>query len=75
MRSCQGYRGPFRVVQSWGQNKTREATLISTHDTEEAAFGEVERLAEKMAVTGAPGDALELIVVDRAGAIIARRAH
>jgi hypothetical protein len=75
MRACQGYRGPFRVVQPWGRDKGRQATVVSTHDTAEAAFTEIDHLAEKMAGTGAPSDAVELIVVDRAGAIIARSAH
>ena len=76
MRACQGYRGPFRVVQPWGRkNKAREATFLSAHDTEEAAFAEIDRLAEQMASTGAPSDAVELIVVDRGGAVVARRTH
>jgi hypothetical protein len=55
---------PFRIVQPWGLDKTREATLLSEHETVDEAFGEIDRLAAQMMRTGARSDAVELLVVD-----------
>ena len=54
----------FRVVQPWGPDKARQSTLISDHATAAEAFGEIDRLASEMVRTGAPSDAVELVVVD-----------
>jgi hypothetical protein len=63
---------PFRVIQPWGKDKAREATLISEHPTAADAFAEVDRLSVRMVRTGAPSDAVELIVVDDRGDVVRR---
>jgi hypothetical protein len=45
-------------------DKTRQATLISEHSTAVEASREIDRLAAQMVRTGAPNDAVELVVVD-----------
>src|SRR5688572_19571504 len=42
----------FRVVQPWGADKAREATLISEHPTAAEAFAEIDRLSAEMVCTG-----------------------
>jgi hypothetical protein len=54
----------YRIVQPWGRDSAREATLISEHATAAEAFAELDRLAEQMVPTGVRSDYLELIVVD-----------
>ena len=51
-------------MQPWGPHKGRQATLISEHHTVAAAFAEIDHLASEMVRTGAPSDAIELVVVD-----------
>lgn len=63
---------PFRVVQPWGPDKARQSTLISEHVTAEEAFAFIERFAEQAARTGAQSDAVELVVVDAEGRLVAR---
>jgi hypothetical protein len=46
--------------------------MISEHPTAAAAFADIARLASEMVRTGAPSDAVELIVVDQAGEIVPR---
>ena len=65
----------FDVVQPWGPDRGREATLISSHLTADGAFAAIDTLADQMAKTGAPSDAVELIVVDDRGTIIPRRTN
>jgi hypothetical protein len=62
----------FRVVQPWGPDKGRQATLISEHSTAAEAFAEIDRLAAQMVRTGAPSDAIELTVIDADGTIVER---
>jgi hypothetical protein len=57
-------RTAFRVVQPWGPDKARQSTLISEHATAAEAFREIDRLVSEMMRTGAPSDAVELVVVD-----------
>jgi hypothetical protein len=64
--------GTFRVVQPYGAARARQCTLISEHPTVEAAFAEIDRLAAEMVRTGAPSDAVELIVVDTEDRIAVR---
>ena len=64
--------GPFRIVQPWGRDKARQATVISEHATAAAAFAEIDRLAAQMLRTGARSDAVELLVVDTAGDLVPR---
>lgn len=59
-------RTPYRVVQPWGPDKARQVTVISEHPTAAAAFAEIDRLCAEMVRTGAPSDAVELLVVDAA---------
>ena len=55
---------PFRVVQPWGRDKIQQSTILSEHQTAAAAFAEIDRLTAQMVRTGAPADAIELVVVD-----------
>jgi hypothetical protein len=57
-------RVPFRVVQPWGRDKVQQSTMLSEHQTAADAFTEIDRLTAQMARTGAPADAIELVVVD-----------
>ena len=62
----------FRVVQPYGRNEARECTVISEHPTAADAFAETDRLSVEMVRTGAPSDAVELIVLTDRGELIAR---
>jgi hypothetical protein len=62
----------FRLVQPWGTDKARQATIVSEHATAGEAFDEMDRLAEQMVRTGAQGDAIELLVIDGRGQIVSR---
>lgn len=64
--------GPFRVVQPWGPDKARQATLISEHATAAEVFHEIDRLSNEMVRTGAPSDVIELIVVAAENCIVSR---
>lgn len=63
----------FRVVQPWGQDKVRQSTWLSEHETAEAAFREIDRLASEMSRTGVPSNAIELVVLDVDGKRIVSR--
>lgn len=62
------------IVQPWGPNKARQATLISEPATVTEAFREIDRLASEMVRTGAPSDAVALLVVDPQHRIVRRPA-
>ena len=62
----------FRVVQPCGRDKAWESTVISEHPTAADAFNEIDRLSAEMVRTGAPSDAVELVVVDANGRIVRR---
>ena len=63
-----------RVVQPWGPDKARQATLVGDgHATAAEAFAEIDRLAAEMMRTGAPSDAVQLVVVDVDGRQVRRR--
>jgi hypothetical protein len=64
---------PFRVVQPWGPDKIQQNTILSEHSTAAAAFAEIDRLSSEMVRTGAPADAIELVVIDVERATIIRR--
>ena len=69
-------RSKYRVVQPYGVDKARESTLIAERATVAEAFAEIDRLSAQMVRTGAPSDAIELIVIDAGGQIVPRpRAH
>ena len=63
---------PFRIVQPWGPDRVRQATVISEHATAAEAFAEIDRLASEMVRTGAPSDAVELLVADASGRLVRR---
>jgi hypothetical protein len=46
--------------------------VISEHATAAEALREIDRLASEMVRTGAPGDAVELVVVDQDDQIVER---
>jgi hypothetical protein len=54
----------YRIVQPYGRDKARESTVISEHQSAADAFAEIDRLSAQMVRTGAPSDAVELVVVD-----------
>lgn len=62
------------MVQPYGRNRAVEATVLSEHATAEEAFAEIDAMAEQMAKTGAPSDAIELLVIDAEGRIVSRQA-
>jgi hypothetical protein len=63
----------FRVVQPWGRDKVQQSTMLSEHRTAAAAFAEIDRLSSEMVRTGAPADAIELVVIDVERATLIRR--
>ena len=60
-RELQRQRGRDAAV---GPAQGRQATLMSEHHTVAAAFAEIDRFSAEMVRTGAPSDAIELVVVD-----------
>jgi hypothetical protein len=67
---------PFELSQPYGKNKARDTTIFSEHATAAEAFPEIEPVSAQMVRTGAPRDAIELIVVDVDGQIVPPpRAH
>jgi hypothetical protein len=60
----------YRVVQRWGRDRARQATVISIHATAEEAFAEIDRLSAQMVRTGDRPDAVELIMVDDTGNVV-----
>lgn len=54
----------FYLVQPYGRDRTREATIVSGHETVEAAYAELDRLAARLHGHGLAGDVVELTVVD-----------
>lgn len=65
-------KGEYRVVQPWGNDRARQATLVSSHLTAAAAFAEIDRISTQMVRTGSPSDSIELIVVDQDDRILRR---
>jgi len=47
--------------------------VISEHPTAAAAFAEIDWLAAEMVRTGAPSNAVELVVIDQDGRIVRRQ--
>jgi hypothetical protein len=62
----------YRVVQPYGKDKAREATVVSEHATAADAFAEIDHVSAQMVRTGAPSDYVELIVIDGEGRIVQR---
>jgi hypothetical protein len=63
---------PYRVVQPWGKDKGREATILSEHLTAAEAFTAIDRLAELAKRTGGRIEDLELLVTDADGRVVSR---
>jgi hypothetical protein len=63
---------PFVVVQPWGLNKGRDATIISEHETADEAFAQIDRWAAELVRQGFRSDLIELVVVDSAGRLVPR---
>ena len=57
----------YRVVHPWGPDKGQQATLQSEHATIDEAFAALDAIRAQMARTGAPSDAIELLVVNESG--------
>ena len=55
---------PFYVVQPWGRDRYRQATVTSIHDTVDDAYARLDAISEKLQRDGAAPDTLELYVVD-----------
>jgi hypothetical protein len=62
----------YRVVQPWGPDAGTQSTVISEHASPADAFAAIDALAEQMARTGAPSNAVQFVVVDDAGAVVRR---
>jgi hypothetical protein len=62
----------FRVMHPWGPDKGRQGTLQSEHATITEAFAALDAMSARMVRTGAPSNALELVVVDKDGNIVPR---
>ena len=54
----------YRVVQPWGKDKGREATLISEHAMAADAFEALECIAQQADRTGGRIEDIELLVTD-----------
>jgi hypothetical protein len=57
----------YRVVQPWGRDIGIQHTVVSEHLTIEEAYAAIDRLSAQMMQTGAPPEALQLIVLDEHG--------
>ena len=55
---------PFYVVQPWGRDRYRQATVTSIHDTVDDAYARLDAISATLQRDGAPHDYLELYVVD-----------
>ena len=62
----------FRVVQTWGPDKARQATPVSEHATSAEASVEIDRLSSEMGRTSAPNDGIERVVVDADDHVVRR---
>ena len=63
---------PYYLVQPWGRDRFRQATVTSIHDTVDDAYAWLDAIAEKLQRDGAPSDYLELYVVDEQRQPVAR---
>jgi hypothetical protein len=59
------------VVQPYGV-RVGEWTLISEHQSAREAFEAIDAVSARMVRTGAPSDAIQLIVVDKHGVAVSR---
>ena len=63
---------PYSIVQPWGRDRYRQATVQSIHDTVDDAYVRLDAIAEKLRRDGAPRDYLELYGVDAERQPVAR---
>ena len=54
---------PFYLVQPWGHDRYRQATVQNIQHTIDDAYARLDAIAEKLLRDGAPADYLELPVV------------
>jgi len=62
------------VQHPWGPDKGRQAILQSEHATVAEAFAALDAMSAQMVRTGAPSDAIALVVVDEFGDVVLRPA-
>ena len=49
----------FHLVQPWGDDKSRQATIVSTHATVAEAYAALDRIGEKLHQDEAPEGTVE----------------
>jgi hypothetical protein len=62
----------FRVVQPWGERPRAAGDRQSEHATIAEAFAAIDATSAAMMRTGAPSDAIELLVVNESGDVLPR---
>jgi hypothetical protein len=63
---------PFRVVQPFGPHLDTESSVLAAFATPVGAFSFIDATADQMRRTGAPSDAIELVVLDVDGRRVTR---
>ena len=63
------YKGPFKVVQPWGKDKGREATVVREFATAQEAFEARAAFLMRMRELGS-GRGVELLVADSEGTVV-----
>lgn len=56
--------GPYHLVQPWGKDRGREATVLGTYGSCKEAFAALDAMRERMRQVGSSPDCIELVVVD-----------
>ena len=57
---------PFYLVEPWGPDRYRQATIVEIHETAADACRALDAIAEKLQRDGAPDGYLEIYVLDEA---------
>ena len=55
---------PYYLVQPWGLDRFRDATVVGIHETVADAYDRLDDIAEKLQRDSAPDGYLEMYVVD-----------
>ncbi len=55
---------PYYVVQPWGRDRYRDATVVGIHETVTDAYDALDKIAETCQRHDVPDDWLEIYVVD-----------
>ena len=55
---------PYYLVQPWGRDRYRQATVVGIHETVTDAYDALDAIAEKLHRDSAPDGYLEIYVVD-----------